>query len=785
MEATACNGIKRIIEEYLLLIGTILIMSLCGCENNKQNTQKEEPAYDWRIKGFSSNENPAMAESRFLSRFKKWDHVMKNQADNGTSYVDSGVNEDFFWYLSIYKDANGNLMSGSEGTYLLETYRVAEDVTDSRVFKAQDIGISSELGYIVGMDYAADKYVFRWAGYDQNDDGTYRQCEDDIIVTDLEGNNSMVDFYSHFLEDRLEEYTSEELPLIPCTKCRICENNMIWVLSNDVKGHQRIVLYELNGKKVLEKETDANQYFMQPILNQEKELFLPILDSESKVVSMLWIDTQGKTTKELGQISDEKNDIAKFCGMSHNKVYYEALDPEAGSRLGIVQWDVSTGERTWILGLDVGNYLQYKTWWTFSDGEITSGLLTWEEYRNTTDWVVKISNEGKAGSGDLRVADFTGGSDKLKKCASAASMENPGITYRYEDASSEDKKSIILMELSENEGPDLMFVSIKDFYDLCEKQLLLDVTALISEKNKNDILPGALQIGQMSDGLMGLPIGVHVETLMIGRGVGEVPAWNLESVTDLIKQGRLNSSIWSPYIMNSYLEPISTVQLLINHSMNDSFLIDWKARTSHFNDDRFVQLLETTKTDMSKQAHSDDEENDLTWVYLNSYVNLIDFMASASDKGEIVGFPEQSHKGGYLVADQGILVVNKNCSNMEAVSFFLDKMLSKGIQSQQNGSLQISILRFEPKDYITTEHDGKQYYFNTFLVEKIDEMDAKSNPILLARDFLDDCQAAPNAYYEIRTIMAEELQSYYANEKDAKSVADVINHRVQIYLSEQ
>ena len=160
-------------------------------------------------------------------------------------------------------------------------------------------------------------------------------------------------------------------------------------------------------------------------------------------------------------------------------------------------------------------------------------------------------------------------------------------------------------------------------------------------------------------------------------------------------------------------------------------------------------------------------------------------MASASDKGEIVGFPEQSHKGGYLVADQGILVVNKNCSNMEAVSFFLDKMLSKGIQSQQNGSLQISILRFEPKDYITTEHDGKQYYFNTFLVEKIDEMDAKSNPILLARDFLDDCQAAPNAYYEIRTIMVEELQSYYANEKDAKSVADVINHRVQIYLSEQ
>ncbi|MBR3507577.1 MAG: extracellular solute-binding protein [Lachnospiraceae bacterium] len=771
-----------------LMIGLILTMLFCGCVKSRQVEEQEEnnaiTSYDWKERGFSANEKVNVNESLFLGKYNKWDHNLENW--DGIHYVDSGAKGDFFWYLAAYKDSTGKRTAGSGGTYLLETYQVSQGKIDEKVFKARDVGAEGDLGYLVGMDYIDDgKYMFRWAKYEQNDEGLYRQSEDDVIITDLNGNYSVVDFKRQFTEDQLEEYAERELPMMPYVKCRTCGNREIWVLSSSVAGSQKICIYEQNGERILEKVATGSQYFMQPFLDQDECLILPVRNTESNDICLLWFDPDTKNMKELGHVNDEKYDIVRFCGMDQNTIYYEAADPEAGTRMGIVQWNVGTGDRNWMLGLDVSNYLQYKTWWLLSEGKIVSGFLMWEEYRNTDDWIVSVTDKQDSGEGDIRIADLTGSSEKLKKCASSASMNNPGITYRYEDVSSDGKKNIINAELSKNEGPDIMFVSMKDFYNLDEKGLLLDLKDMVSRKTLDNLLPGVPEIGRTGNGLMGIPIGLHVETMMVGKGVGKVSQWNLEVVTDLMKRGLLNTSIWSPYVMNSYLEPASTVQLLINYSMNNSFLIDWGTKTCHFDDDRFVQLLETTKTDGSKQVRSEDAKNDLTWVYLNSYLNLIDFMARASDEGEIVGFPGQYKNGGFLVADQGVLVVNKNVKDKDAVRWFIEKILSKEIQNQQEDNPQISILKFEPKDYITTDHDGNRYYFNTFLVDKIDEMDEQSNPILLADAFLNDCLPAPKAYYEIRTIIAEELQSFYAKEKDAKSVADVINNRVQIYLSEQ
>ena len=778
---------KKKMKCHTFLIILTLIITFCGCGKTNQNMEKEEnhvmDSCDWKEKGFSVNENVIINESFFLGKYEKWDHPLDNCS--GLYYVDSGVNGNFFWYLAVYEDSLGDLMTGSEATYLLETYQVDQSKIDKTIFMPRDLGVDGDLGYLVGMDYIADgKYMLRWAKNEKNAENLYHQCEDDMIITDFNGNNNVIDFFSQFEEDQLEEYEERELPMLPYVKCHACGNDKIWVLSSSVFGRQKICIYGQNKEKVFEKKAEGNEYYMQPFLNQDNELVLPIRNTENNEIRMSWYDSETKNLKELGRVNDEKCDVKRFVGMRQNKIFYEAADPETGTRLGIVQWNVSTGDRIWILGLDVGNYLQYNTWWIFSDDKIVSGLLSHNEFMKTNDWVVSITDKEESEEGNIRIADLTGSADKLKKCASIASMNHPGTMYRYEDDSSEEKKSVVNAELSQNKGPDIMFVSMKDFYDLEEKGLLLDLSDLVSPETADNLLPGVLEIGKTSQGMMGIPIGLHVETLLIGKGVGKVSEWNLEVAVDFMKRGLLNTSVWSPYVMNSYSDPTLTVQVLTKYSMNHSFLIDWENRKCYFDDKRFVQLLELTKKDGSKNTRSEIEKNDLTWVYLNSYKDLVDFMANYVNEGEIVGFPEEQTNGGFLVADQGVLVVNKNVKDKDAVRFFIEKAFSEDIQNQQGAIPQISALKFNPNNYITTDHNGTRYYFNSFSVDKIDDMDPVDNPILQATRFLNECKPAPRAYTDIRFIITEELRDLYAGTKDAKSVAEVINNRVQLYLSE-
>ena len=281
-----------------LMIGLILTMLFCGCVKSRQVEEQEEnnaiTSYDWKERGFSANEKVNVNESLFLGKYNKWDHNLENW--DGIHYVDSGAKGDFFWYLAAYKDSTGKRTAGSGGTYLLETYQVSQGKIDEKVFKARDVGAEGDLGYLMGLDYIDDgKYMFRWAKYEQNDEGLYRQSEDDVIITDLNGNYSVVDFKRQFTEDQLEEYAERELPMMPYVKCRTCGNREIWVLSSSVAGSQKICIYEQNGERILEKVATGSQYFMQPFLDQDECLILPVRNTESNDICLLWFDPDTKT----------------------------------------------------------------------------------------------------------------------------------------------------------------------------------------------------------------------------------------------------------------------------------------------------------------------------------------------------------------------------------------------------------------------------------------------------------------------------------------------------------
>ena len=60
--------------------------------------------------------------------------------------------------------------------------------------------------------------------------------------------------------------------------------------------------------------------------------------------------------------------------------------------------------------------------------------------------------------------------------------------------------------------------------------------------------------------------------------------WQLEDIIGLMEEGKLTGD-----------------------SLGDFFLIDWENRSSHFDDERFIRLLELTATDRSKVSSETEE----------------------------------------------------------------------------------------------------------------------------------------------------------------------------------
>ena len=61
---------------------------------------------------------------------------------------------------------------------------------------------------------------------------------------------------------------------------------------------------------------------------------------------------------------------------------------------------------------------------------------------------------------------------------------------------------------------------------------------------------------------------------------------------------------------------------------------------------------------------------------------------------------------------------------------------------------------------------------------------ATEEEIAAIRNLIDNAQPMPSANTEILTIITEEAAPFFAGQKSAKEVADIIQSRVKIYVSE-
>ena len=529
--------------KILFLLFTILVLCNMGCKNQRetpeQQTERESAEPGRQTSMFTASDELKVEETYYLNDFSRWEHYIDSDNMEEAAEIQTDGNGRYSWFLGVKCNENKEYDTGENALYLLEVYSHDNDSavsgdnagnTDSGncggnvksiKFTPKDIGVSGAIGYIVSADVLADdSYMFRWAEYEFEDE-MYCQKSDKIIFTDLKGNNSVNEFYSIFGELGLEEYGQTILPCLPCASCHAVSTDRLWVLNQ--YQEQQLYIFSQQGDVILERDVQGKQMFYEPIITDEAQLILPVYDEDTEKMCFFYAGFSDGDWKKAGEMNAAPSDINQFYAMVDNDIYYQVNSSNMISGDGLVRWNIDTGERTWILKYDVNGLAQYDTSVVFVENKPVCVFLGKSDGYGYKHYMVSVSEQKLQSDKDIIVADLVGSCNQGEKAAIIASMDSPDCQYKYVDASSQEEKDRIMAELSNKKGPQIMYVSMDDYYNLIEKGMLCDWYSFMDRSLFADILPGVLELGTVGNSLYGLPVGIMVESMAVGRQLEDAP----------------------------------------------------------------------------------------------------------------------------------------------------------------------------------------------------------------------------------------------------------------------
>ena len=774
-------------KKVIILLSFIVLTAFSGCGQGagQPSLSETQEVVDWKTEGFAAPEELKVEQVLWAGQYLPWEHESGTSADGvgELSYLDSGVCGEVFWYFGVEPIADGESALEPDRKYVLEIYDTIRGESIYKSFSPEELGLEAP-GLFDSMDMMdREHFVLRWAGYGQNEEGMYHQTADCMVYTDLAGELQTADFRKTYLDKGLigEQFT--ELPLLKVLDWGCDSKGNIYV-TDPANDSTRFYLLDKSGELLLEHKVTGDSGLVALLRTPEGELILPVYEENS--YAFLWVDTEGRELRPLVRIETTKPYIDQMYGMLGNDIYYRSSE---GTDTGIVRWNIKSGSKVQVLSLrTAGISTGDQTMLALREGQTPYLRLTKYSRQKPEEWLTELTGQKPAEKEDVRVADLTGSGELVEKCAAQTSMEKPGVSYRYENASAQEARDRIMAELSQGKGPDFLFVSMEDMYVLEEKGLLMDIGELLPQELKEELLPGALELGTVDGRLYGLPAAIKAKTLVVSGETWSRDTWQLEDIIGLMEEGKLTGALRSPLVMSGdYLTPSLTVVNLTGDSLGDSFLIDWENRSSHFDDERFIRLLELTATDRSKVSSETEEWLDggksIMWGYFTSASDFLDFFAHMEKEGgRITGYPTEGSCGSYLVPDGGVLVVNVNTARKDTVTDFLEILLGRELQLK-NGTMGMSVRRLSPEDYIVEKEDGRLLFMGNARYEVPVFRDG-TTALDRAKVFLESCVAEPPAYARIISIISEELNAMYTEKKSPGITAETINRRVQLYLDE-
>lgn len=338
-----------------------------------------------------------------------------------------------------------------------------------------------------------------------------------------------------------------------------------------------------------------------------------------------------------------------------------------------------------------------------------------------------------------------------------------------------------------------------------EKGLFTDLKKFVEKDSSfsmDDFAPNVVRAGSKGDAWNILIPEYAIQTF-VGKEsvVGTQPNWTIadaESVMDQYADSQLLS------------ETTRTAALMQGLGyMGDSF-IDWKTGNCSFNTDAFISFLEFVNRFPEEISYEDEDYWNDYWqnyetIYRDNRVLLRrSYMSSIADmnsieKGEMgekvtfVGFPTGTGTGSYLLPTLEMAISDKS-KVKDGAWEFLRYYLTDEYQNREDSyvfpillsAMDKQVEKATEKPYYLDEKGEKVEYTDSYYLDGIEiEIEPMTKERALEiRDFVLSVDQLMFTNDDITNLITEEAESFFSGQKSAKEVADIIQSRAQIYVSE-
>ncbi len=360
-------------------------------------------------------------------------------------------------------------------------------------------------------------------------------------------------------------------------------------------------------------------------------------------------------------------------------------------------------------------------------------------------------------------------------------------------------------DITSNNCPDMIDLSNVNFSQYASKGIFEDLYPFMEKSglNPDDYQENILKAYEDDGKLYGIMSQFYIVTTAAKASkVGDKSGWTLSEMLDFAE------SVNPGYLMEYGSQPSIFYYCIYNNI--DEF-INWETGECSFEGEDFIRTLEFAAKFPAESDYNEEQEStsaalnaDHLFLMQTSISSVQEYQMMEGLFGEkitFIGFPNKEAKGNLIQPASGSIAMASKSKNKEAVWAFISNMISEESQNAlvevnggswgfpiHKGALEKSFAKDMEPEYFTDE-TGKQieqpktsWGFNDF---QMDIYAAKQEDVDGVKAVINSAEIlAGNINEQLVNIITEETKPFFAGQKSAAEVADVVQNRIQIYVNE-
>lgn len=706
----------------------------------------------------------------------------------------------------------GNAMfRGDKFYYTLNEYIPEKDFTETK-FMAVDINDASKEEQIELPAFEAEDYTTRLS----------------IIEMDTEGNLYVVYFLAPPYEegkeigpddckDILIKYDKDMNPVYQSDlkDMYVDENNAYlssMVVGKDGKliASSNNVIYVIGADGTPEKSIPTNaDYINRLFATEDGRVFFTKYSTMGPGMEMIEVDTQkytlGAALKDLPNINGNvKAGPEGKLLMPGDKYLYE-YDLETGLATPILDWLDSYVTADFITDykpLDNGDFILYCEDWNNGSKELVKLTKTKASEIPKKETIVFATMHDSDQMIQRAILEFNKSNPSYKMIYKSYVDD----TVQWTEDTYNNAVTAMNMDIISDNPPDIIDLMNVNVPNLAAKGVFEDLNPYLEKSTvikREDFVQNVLNGYTFNGSLVTIPRSMNVYTLLGKKSmVGKKEGCTIEDLMQL--------SLKYP---DSDLMAYSTKESVLAQFLrfNRDAFIDIEAGTCSFNSPEFIKLLEYANTydldaDYTKDLPELIQENEILLLDLG----LMDVQSyqmyhlMMEEEATCIGYPTVDGSLGVYFNGNGMYGITTKSTHKDAAWKFMESFLKyDGKQRMHYGGLSTRLdeleERFKEDMTPTYEKDANGEYKKdaegnlieypkttwsygnnweaTIYAATREEIDAVKALIAAAKPAFENDE-------EIYAIIQEETAAYFNGQKSAKEVADIIQSRVSIFISE-